>query len=98
MKPAKLVLILTMVIGLTLVVAAQLPQKDPAQPGQQLDPDRFEAAHGQLLSGDDKGKEAGRLTDAVAPALPDSEASFAPVPRKNLVDEHIFGRIERDHV
>ena len=98
MKPAYLVLILAMVLCLTLVVTAQLPQNPQPQTNQQLDPDRFEAAHGQLLSGEDKGKEASKLTDAVAPSLPDSEASFAPVPRKNFVDEHIFGRIERDHI
>src|SRR5216684_2667377 len=98
MKPANWVLILATVLCLTLVVTAQLPQKDQPQPGQQLDPDRFEAAHGQLLSSEDKGKEASRLTETVAPSLPDTEAAFAPVPRKNLVDEHIFGKIERDNI
>jgi len=34
-----------------------------------------------------KGKEASRLTEAVAPAAPETEASYAPVPRKNFVDE-----------
>src|SRR5437667_1471521 len=98
MKPAYWVLILTMVLSLTLVVTAQLPQKDQPQAGQQLDPDRFEAAHDALTSSQDKGKEASRLTEAVAASLPDTEASFAPVPRKNFIDEHIFGRIERDHI
>jgi len=98
MKPAYLVLILAMVLCLTLAVTAQLPQNPQPQTSQQLDPDRFEAAHGQLLSSEDKGKEASRLTETVAPSLPDTEASFAPVPRKNFVDEHIFGKIERDHI
>src|SRR5436309_702673 len=98
MRPTSLVLILTMILCLTLAVTAQLPQNPQPQSGQQLDPDRFEAAHGQLLSGEDKGKEASRLTQAVAASLPDTEASFAPVARKNFVDEHIFGRIERDHI
>src|SRR5436189_4376029 len=98
MKPGYWVLILTMVLSLTLVVTAQLTQKDQPQAGQQLDPDRFEAVHDALTSSQDKGKEASRLTESVAPSLPDTEASFAPVPRKNFVDEHIFGRIERDHI
>src|SRR4051812_41732878 len=98
MRAANLALIVTTVLCLTLAVGAQLPQKDQPQPGQQLDPDRFEAAHNQLLSSEDKGKEASRLTQAVAPSLPDSQASFAPVSRKNFIDDHIFGRIERDHI
>jgi hypothetical protein len=99
MKYAKWSFFTGLFLSLTLVVIGQRPQQDQSKPAeQQLDPDRFEAAHGQLLSGEDKGKEASRLTESVAPAAPDSEAAFAPVPRKNFVDEHIFGKIERDHV
>src|ERR1041384_8687408 len=98
MKPAYLVLILTVVLALTLVVTAELPRKHPPQPGQQGDPDRFEAAHEQLTSPQDKGKEASRLTQAVAASLPDTATAYVPVPRKNFIDEHIFGRMERDHI
>jgi Protein of unknown function (DUF1549)/Protein of unknown function (DUF1553) len=98
MKPAKLLLVIAMVLCLSLVVIGQRPQQDQPQPSQQLDPDRFEAAHGQLLSGQDKAAEASRLTQAVASALPDTGSSFAPIPRKNFVDEHIFGRMEREHI
>src|SRR5437773_1113547 len=99
MKATTLVLILSMVLCLTAVLAAELPQQtSPAPAQQQLDPDRFEDAHGQLLSTQDKGKEASRLTEAVAPALPATAAAFEPVPRKNFVDEFIFGKIERDRV
>jgi len=99
MKPAKLVFIISMLFCLTLVVSAQRPEQSPAQPSQQqMDQDRLEAAHGQLLSGQDKAKEAGRLTEAVAAALPASPASFAPVPKKNFVDEFVFGRMERDKI
>ena len=73
MKPMKLVLVTTMVLCLTLVVSAQLPQKDQPQPNQrQVDQDRTEAAHSELLTGQDKAAEASRLTQAVASALPDS--------------------------
>ena len=71
MKRGTFALIIAMVFCLSLVVSAQLPQKDPAQASQpQMDQDRIEAAHGKLLSGEDKAKEASRLTEAVAPALP----------------------------
>jgi len=96
MKPAKLVLVITMVFCLSLVVAAQLPQDQP-QPSPQMNQDRLEAAHGALLSGQDKAAEASRLTQAVAAALPGT-ASSAPVPRKNFVDELIFGKMERDKI
>jgi len=99
MKPGKLVLMIMMVLCLSFIVTAQLPPKEQQpQAGQQLDPDRFEAAHGRLLSGQDKAAEASRLTQAVASALPGTGPSYAPVPRKNFVDELIFGRMERDHI
>ena len=79
MKLPQLVLTTALVFSLTFVVAAQLPQKDSPQPSQKQE-DRIEAAHGKLLSAEDKAKEASRLTEAVAPALPAAAASTAPVP------------------
>src|SRR5436309_5700956 len=97
MKRGKWALMTTMVFLLSLVVSAQGPQApQPSQP--QVDQDRMEAAHGKLLSGEDRAKDASRLTEAVAPALPGSAASTAPIPRKNFIDEHIFGRMERDKI
>ncbi|PYR68236.1 MAG: hypothetical protein DMG20_09745 [Acidobacteria bacterium] len=81
---------------LSLVISAQGPQTNPPSP--QVNQDRIEAAHGKLLSGEDRAKDASRLTEAVAPVLPDSASSTAPVPRKNFIDEHIFGRMERDKI
>jgi len=98
MQPAKLVLTTVLVLCLTLVVTAQLPQKAPPQPVLQQDQDRIEAAHSELLNAKDKAAEASKLTSAVAPALPDAAASSAPIPRKNFIDEHIFGRIEKDNI
>ena len=94
MKRGKWVLMSTMVFLLSLVVSAQGPQNTPAQPQD----DRIEAAHGRLLSGEDRARDASKLTEAVAPALPSSAASTAPIPRKNFIDEHIFGRMERDKI
>src|SRR5213594_4442815 len=94
MKPVKLVLMATAILCLTFVVTAQGPQNGQPQQGQpQADPDRIEAAHSELLNAKDKAAEASKLTEAVAPALPGAAASTAPIPRKNFIDEHIFGRI-----
>src|SRR5438105_5168335 len=99
MKPVKLVLTTILVLCLTLVVAAQLPQTaQPQQNQPQADNDRIEAAHSELLNAKDKAEEASRLTNAVSPALPGTAASAGPIPRKNFIGEHIFGRIERDNI
>jgi hypothetical protein len=95
MKPAKLVLVLTIFSSLLLIAGAQ-PQQPAAT--QQVDQDRIEAAHGALISGKDNAADASRLTQTVAAVLPDTAAAYAPVARKNFVDEHIFGRIERDKI
>src|SRR5438093_5865084 len=99
MKSVKLVLMATAVFCLTLAVTAQAPQTgQPQQNQQQVYKDRIEAAHSELLNAKDKAAEASRLTQAVASALPGSGVSSAPIPRKNYVDEHIFGRIERENI
>src|SRR5262245_1538767 len=99
MKPVKWVVMATVVLCLTLAVTAQQSQNVQPQPAQQqVDQDRTEAAHSELLNAKDKAAEASRLTQAVSPALPATAASTAPIPRKNFVDEHIFGKIERDKI
>jgi len=65
MKLAKLVLTATIVLCLTLVVTAQLPQKARHKPVLQQDQDRIEAAHSELLNAKDKAAEASKLTAAV---------------------------------
>jgi hypothetical protein len=95
MKTAKMILMITVILSLSLVTTAQGPAK---QDQPQMNQDRLEAAHGQLLSGQDKAKEASRLTEAVATALPASAASSGPMPRKNFIDELVFGRMERDKI
>ena len=95
MKSAKSVLVLTIFSTLSLIGGA-LPQRPES--AQQVDQDRMEAAHGQLISGKDNAADASRLTQTVAPVLPDTAAAYAAVPRKNFVDEYIFGRIEQDKI
>jgi cell division protein FtsL len=63
MKPVKMVLTTTVVLCLTLAVTAQQPQTAPTQQDQlQVDKDRIEAAHSELLNAKDKAAEASRLT------------------------------------
>jgi uncharacterized protein DUF1549/uncharacterized protein DUF1553 len=95
MKSVKSVFVLTIFSTLSLIGGA-LPQRPES--AQQVDQDRMEAAHGQLISGKDTAADASRLTQTVAPVLPDTAAAYAAVPRKNFVDESIFGRIERDKI
>jgi hypothetical protein len=97
MKRSNLLLVVAP-LCLSLLVLGQLPQKDQPQPGQAVDDQRMEAAHEQLLSGPDKAAEANRLTQSIAAPLPASVGADAPIPRKNFVDEFIFGRMEGDHI
>ena len=82
------------VLCVSLAVTAQNAQKkDETKP----DMDQFRDAHRQLLSTEDKAQEVSRFTDEVSKALPGAAAS-RPIPRKNFIDEFIFGRIERDGI
>jgi len=76
---------------LTLTVAAQ--QASPK--GQ----DAVDKAHEDMLKADrDRAAEAGRLTDALAGALPRRATSPTRIPLKNYIDRHVFGRMEGDGI
>src|SRR5512134_1243987 len=76
-------------VALTLTLLAQ--QIPPSQ--QEV----IDKAHVDIFkTGSDKAAEAGRLTDALSDALP--RAASGPVVRKNYIDEHVFGRMERDRI
>ncbi len=94
-RTTKTVLLMTAILGLSLVVIAQ---QDQTQPNQQMDQDALEAAHERLLSSQDAAAEASRVTEALASRLPGTGIAYEPVARKNFIDEHIFGRIERDNI
>src|SRR5437660_3272542 len=98
MKPVKSVLMLTILLSLSLVTSA-LPQKEQAEPGQKPDQeDRIEAAHGALLNNKYNAADASKLTQTVASTLPATADAYGKIPRKNFVDEHIFGKIEKDKI
>ncbi|MEX2261458.1 MAG: DUF1549 domain-containing protein [Bryobacteraceae bacterium] len=45
-----------------------------------------------------KPKQAGIVTERVTAGLPKLEAAGAAVPRRNFIDQHIFGKMERDRI
>ena len=96
MKLFKWTLLVAMLLSLSLATKAQLPQQGQSEP-KQLDPDRFETIHSQLVKPEDKAGDVNRLTQEVAPVLPGAP-DFSIVARKNFVDEFIFGRMERDKI
>jgi hypothetical protein len=93
MKPAKLMVMVTMVLGLSLLVVAQ----NPPQVNSERD-DLLEAAHAPVFSTQDAAAEAGRLTEAASRAIPGTGAAYEPIARKNYIDDFIFGRIEDDNI
>src|SRR4030095_187283 len=93
---ATLLAILLFAVGLC-ALGAQKPAPPPAP--QQPNPDRLEDAHQGLFGPNGNGgAEAARITDQVAKELPANGQALARIPRKNFVDESIFGRIERDRI
>ncbi|MBI4471661.1 MAG: DUF1549 domain-containing protein [Acidobacteria bacterium] len=81
---------------LTLTISAQKQQPPKTPPPQN---DRFEKAHEGLFGAKpSKAEEASRLTEAVSKLMPGSGSPGAAIPRKNFVDDHIFGRIQRDAI
>jgi hypothetical protein len=76
----------------TLSVAAQQPG------GSARQQEAIDKAHADMLKSGDKAREAGRLTEALTSPLPRATRTGAPIPRRNYIDEQIFGRLERDGV
>src|SRR5262245_36031741 len=75
--------------------AGQRQAPGPA-PAQQQNSDRFEDAHQGLFGANaNTPEEKARLTNEVAKGLPDNAQAMARIPRKNFIDEFIFGKIER---
>jgi hypothetical protein len=84
--------------AVTVVYSATLwSQTQPAAPVQSQH-ERLEAAHEDVRrAAEDRARDAARITSAVAPAA-DPAASGLPVPRRNVIDEIVFSRLEKDGV
>ncbi|MBI3278748.1 MAG: DUF1549 domain-containing protein [Acidobacteria bacterium] len=76
-----------------LLAAAE--KAKPAKP-EPMAADRFADIHAPLFA-PPKSNDAGVLTERVARALP-SRGAAAKIARRNFIDEHIFGKMERDSV
>src|SRR6266576_2850445 len=86
--------------GFLVAVSAPLWAADDQPRKAQVEPmsqDRFSEIHAPLFQ-PPKSNDAGALTERVAGSLPGAKANTAPVARRNFVDEHIFGKMERDRV
>jgi len=90
MRSGWLFIVTLVMFSLVLSVSAQ--QQNPAP----VTADDFEKAHQSVFGTQaDKANEASRLTATFAAQTP---AASQNVPRKNYIDEQIFGRMERDKV
>ena len=93
----ELTVVLALILGLSLVVTAAMSPQDPAAT-ERTDQPSMEAAHERLLSDQDAAREASRLTEALAAALPESGSGHESVARNNFVDDYIFGKMDRDAI
>lgn len=95
MRFSKVALAALLLLPPTVSIVAQQNQTGTAAQTQEA----IDKAHADMLKATaDKAAEAGRLTDALSKALPQTGASSGIIPRKNYIDEHIFGRMERDGI
>src|SRR5262249_19479461 len=79
-----------------LLFAADKPVKKARE--ESMAADRFADAHAPLFQ-PPNSKDAGALTERVAPSLPPGARAPADrVPRHNFIDEYVFGKMERDGI
>jgi hypothetical protein len=85
------------VVCAAFLLAADHPPQKPRE--ESMSPESFAAAHSTLFE-PSKSNDAGALTERVAPSLPGAgrRASTARVPRRNFVDEFIFGKMEKEGI
>lgn len=89
---------LTKLLGLGMAVAVSLSgQEAPrkAQP-EAMSPEQFSETHSVIFQ-PDRSQTVGAITNRIAPGTA-SPVSQTPVPRRNFIDDRIFGKMERDGV
>ena len=100
-RRSKAILVMFALVTLSTILFAQTAQKEQkapvkGQPGQSID--KYEEVHRGLFTPQtDKAKEAGRFTEEVSSALPGRTVT-GKLPRKNFIDEYIFGKMEKDGI
>ena len=87
--------VLACVLLTALMLSAQEKDKPRKAHPEALTPEKLSETHGSLFDRP-KSKEAAELTDRLIGSEPDAEPGR--VERRNFIDDHIFGKIERDGV
>jgi hypothetical protein len=95
-----------LVLLLCLSLVAQNGTKSTAQNGQKekdsnmsTGADQFEDVHKNLfVDPNEKARQVTQFTDQASKAIPGGTAGMEKMPRKNYIDEYIFGRIEKDGI
>ncbi len=86
------------VSGTLLVLTTCLLAGDSVKPKEEsMSSDRFSEAHAPLFQ-PPKSRDSGSLTERIAPSLPASAHSGAPVPHRGYVDDEIFGKMRKDGI
>lgn len=85
------------VFSLAIGIAGQT-QQTKQQPPPVKKVEDFDKIHEAIFNKTNKADEASKLTEEAARALPSKAGSMARIPRKNYIDEYVFGRIERDRI
>ncbi|HUU33220.1 MAG TPA: DUF1549 domain-containing protein, partial [Vicinamibacterales bacterium] len=93
-RPSALIVAATCLYSASVWTQTQATPAAPAATSH----DRVEAAHEDLVRGaGDRGRDAARLTNAVAAAADPATLGRA-VPRRNFIDDIVFARITKDGV
>src|SRR5688572_33080867 len=73
-------------------------QKEQKPPAKSQNVDKYDEVHrGIFTPAPDKAREAGRFTEEVSKALVGKPVA-GKLPRKNFIDEYIFGKMEKDGI
>lgn len=86
-----------MCAGLLAVSLGNAGERPRAARTEALPPEKFNQTHAPLFA-PKPSREAGGLTERVAAALPPGASQSGSVPRRNYIDEFIFGKLERDRI
>jgi hypothetical protein len=90
--------LLTFSTILVAQTAQKKEQKAPAKSQSSQSVDKYEEVHRGLFNPQpDRAREAGRFTEEISSALPGRTVT-GKLPRKNFIDEYIFGKMEKDGI
>src|SRR5262245_38201843 len=97
-RSRSVMLLLALLLAVVTTYTAQQVTSPGKAPAAGQNPDVDEAHRGLFTTKTNAGEEAARSTDKLSKGIPAGDVSTAKITRKNFIDEHIFGRIERDNI